>query len=517
MLLKSCTSIPKIIWQTAKSTPHPSATKLIESWKVKNPSYQLSFMNDLQCDQFIKDNFSPEFYNVYALLPLGIMKADMWRVAVVYVYGGIYADIDCECVVPLDTWLADYSLVVAVETDTGELSNFFFAATPKHPALLSVLNRLVELVPGDGPLENNNLFVQNFGQYGFSDGILQYYKTPDQVKKDNARFFTKTEQRITNHIRPTSYVAHYVASENWVGYDSWRKEQTRLLYEPKEMKPIKFITTFSKIGYEVYGKTWIETFSKNVLDPNISADIYVDFPIPETDRITLIDFDKAIPYHSDWVAEFTSKFTQHYYNQMMGVRFSYKAHVMIHALENNKDCYVIWLDGDCIFKPNQEFTSVVNVLYGNAVAVQREANGGEDHCESGFVLFDVDHPDAPHLLKQFKTNYEVENIIKMFAPFDGFVLYKSLAGIQYTNLNEVCGKQGIQSDPDETFLHPELKKRFLHNIGPTGKSSYANWKEFANADEFFKLVNAHPVIFENEMAEQRLALLDIQRATSKRH
>jgi hypothetical protein len=516
LLVKQNNKIPKLIWQTAKSTPHHSARKFIESWDLLNPKYQRILMDDERCDSFIKDNFSPEFYKVYASLPMGIMRADMWRVAVVYIYGGVYADIDCECVVPLDTWLADYSLVVAVETDNGELSNFFFAATPKHPALLSVLNRLLELVPGDGPLENNNLFVQNFGQYGFSDGILQYYKTPGQVKKDNTRFFTKTEQRITNHIHPTSYVAHYVASENWVGYDSWRKEQANLLYKPAEIKPIKFITTFSKIGYEVYGKTWIETFSKNVLDPNITADIYIDFSIPETDRITLIDFDKAIPYHNDWVNEFTSKFTEHYYNQMMGVRFSYKAHVMIHALENNKDCYVIWLDGDCIFKPNQEFASVVSVLYGNAVAVQREANGGEDHCESGFVLVDVDHPDAPYLLKQFKTNYEVENIIKMFAPFDGFVLYKSLAGIQYTNLNEVYGKQGIQGNPDETFLHPELKKRFLHNIGPTGKSSYANWKEFANSDKFFKLINTHPVMSENDMAKQRLALLNIQRTTCKR-
>ena len=258
-------------------------------------------MDDERCDSFIKDNFSSEFYNVYASLPMGIMRADVWRVAVVYIYGGVYADIDCECVVPLENWLANYSLIVAVETDAGELSNFFFAATPKHPALLSVLNRLLELVPSKGPLENNNLFVQNFGQYGFSDGILQYYKTPGQVKKDNARFFTKTEQRITNHIHPTSYVAHYVASENWVGYDSWRKEQANLLYKPAKIKPIKFITTFSKIGYEVYGKTWIETFSKNVLDPNITADIYVDFPIPETDRITLIDFDN-VDYYSKKVA-----------------------------------------------------------------------------------------------------------------------------------------------------------------------------------------------------------------------
>jgi hypothetical protein len=35
------------------------------------------------------------------------------------------------------------------------------------------------------------------------------------------------------------------------------------------MKPIKFITTFSKTGYEVYGKEWISSFSANVKEQDI--------------------------------------------------------------------------------------------------------------------------------------------------------------------------------------------------------------------------------------------------------
>lgn len=523
--------IPRIIWQTAKSTTHSSAVNLINTWKSKNPNYQYNFMNDVQCDQFIKDNFSSEFYAMYCSLPIGVMRADVWRVAVVYIYGGVYADIDCECVVPLDTWVDEYSLIISVETENGELANFFFAAKPKHPALLSVLNRLVELAPNNDSTYHN-LFVQNFGQYGFSDGVLKYfglndpdsmskggtsnyYNLTDLVKKDNARFFIKSEQRVNNHIFPTTYVAHYVASQNWIDYDSWRKHQY-VISKPSKAKPIKFITTFSKVGYEVYGKSWIKTFTENVIDKNISADIYVDFKIPKTKRINFIDFNKAIPSHKQWSGDFSDKFQGEYYPKMMGLRFSFKSFVMIHALENNSDCYIIWLDGDCIFKPNQDFSKIIDVLNGNAIAVQREHNGGEDHCESGFVLFDVDHPNLPQFLHQFKTNYQIDNIKTMGAPYDGFLIYKSLNNIPYMDLNDGYGRGGIQSDPNETFLHPELNKRFVHNIGPTGKNSYPSWEKYSTTDEFFNLITSTSSNMTSErINDQRKHLLNIRLVSRK--
>lgn len=255
------------------------------------------------------------------------------------------------------------------------------------------------------------------------------------------------------------------------------------------MKPIKFITTFSKTGYELYGKTWLQTFRDNVKDDNITVDLYIDFNIPSQEKINKVNYENAIPNHKQWINEFDSKYLGPLYNKKMGVRFSYKSFVMQHALQNNTGCYLIWLDGDCIFKPNQNFSNFQESLLNNKfIAVQREHVGGDDHCESGFVLFDTDHPDKQKFVDQFVNNYKIENVIQMGSPYDGFIIYRSLNGIDYVDLNDGYGRGGIQSDPNETFLHPELKCRFLHNIGPTGKSQYDTWSIYSKTDEYFKLM-----------------------------
>ena len=98
----------------------------------------------------------------------------------------------------------------------------------------------------------------------------------------------------------------------------------------------------------------------------------------------------------------------------------------------------------------------------------------------------------------------------MQEPFDGFVIYKCLDGIDYIDLNNGYGYDGIQSDPDKTFLHPELNKRFLHNIGPGGKSKYATWETYADQDEYFKMLNGSPEITPEEIQEIRQKLIDIR-------
>lgn len=275
------------------------------------------------------------------------------------------------------------------------------------------------------------------------------------------------------------------------------------------MKPIKFITTFSKTGYNVYGKEWISSFSANVKEKDITVDLYIDFPLSLTDsRINVINYDDAIPNHQRWLKQFESSFNGAVYNKKMGMRFSYKSFVMQHALQNNSNCYLIWLDGDCIFKPNQSFSDFQeNVLNKKFIAVQREHNGGEDHCESGFVLFDTDHKDKETFINQFNHNYLIDNIIKMGSPYDGFVIYKSLNGIDYVDLNNGFGKPGIQSDPSQTFLHPELNKRFLHNIGVSGKSQYTSWNTHCNSDQFFKLIRGKIKKTPEEIKQIRQSLI----------
>lgn len=286
------------------------------------------------------------------------------------------------------------------------------------------------------------------------------------------------------------------------------------------MKPIKFITTFSQVGYELYGKTWIDTFTKSVKEAHITADIYVDFPLKiNNSKINIVNYDKAIPMHRSWIENFNNSFDKFIYNKKMAVRFSYKAFVMQHALDNNKDCYVIWLDGDCIFKQSTYNNFVEKLLDSNAIACQREINGGFDHIESGIIIFDADHPDIKAFNKKFKSLYEVENLIKFDSPYDGFMVYQSLSQTKtsYTDLNEFFGTGGIQSDPSQTFLHPEINSRFHHNIGLTGKSQYSMWRVLNKSDDYFQLVqHGGTKITQKDIHKIRNLLLDKRNSLERR-
>lgn len=224
-MLEQNQKIPKLIWQTAKSTPHHQSHEYIKTWIDKNPEYEWLFMDDIRCDQFIKDNFNQEFYNMYKSLPFGVMRADVWRVCVVYVYGGIYVDTDCECIVPISQWINNYSLVVAEEVPNGDIANFAFAAEPKHEALLSCINRFIELYKSDSFMsKTSSTPIQNFGQYAFSDGVKRY-----SLNNVSDKVFRYNEQRFTNNKSSNSYIAHHVASISWGNYDSWRKDERNFL------------------------------------------------------------------------------------------------------------------------------------------------------------------------------------------------------------------------------------------------------------------------------------------------
>ena len=43
--------------------------------------------------------------SAFRAMPLGVMRADVFRYAAVYHHGGAYADVDTECFRPLESWV----------------------------------------------------------------------------------------------------------------------------------------------------------------------------------------------------------------------------------------------------------------------------------------------------------------------------------------------------------------------------------------------------------------------------
>jgi len=262
------------------------------------------------------------------------------------------------------------------------------------------------------------------------------------------------------------------------------------------MKQIKFVTTFSKNGYYVYGQYWIESFlefTKNY--KHITAVVYVDGMNPNTldydsNRVSVVDFNTALPDHSTWVKLFRKKSTHDQWNKDLAVKFSFKSFVMIDQLKNNNDCYVVWLDADCIFKSYEFDTFATDALQNNFIACQKES--GSEHVESGIVMFDAEHTDKQRFLNRFESFYMNPVEFNSFGQFfDGYAINRALAntGVSCNDLNENYGLGGIQSDPECTFMNPLLKERFYHNIGITGKRNYQKWQDFAKIDPLFQLIH----------------------------
>ena len=131
---------PKNIFQTHKNIEYiksnNSLNNATESWK-NHDNFNYHFYNDEQCSKFMKqiENKFPGINKQYNRLPLKVMKADLWRYCVIYIYGGIYADTDTVLVDnPLMFININAKLVVVPENDV-HMCQWVFSAPKDSPIL----------------------------------------------------------------------------------------------------------------------------------------------------------------------------------------------------------------------------------------------------------------------------------------------------------------------------------------------------------------------------------------------
>ena len=63
-------------------------------WKKLNPDYKIHLYSDFACAEFITKHFSREYIKCFLKLKDGPIRADFWRLCILYKNGGVYSDID---------------------------------------------------------------------------------------------------------------------------------------------------------------------------------------------------------------------------------------------------------------------------------------------------------------------------------------------------------------------------------------------------------------------------------------
>jgi hypothetical protein len=193
--------IPKNIFRTFKHDFNESVKK---SWTDKHPDYNYYFFNDQQCMNFIKNNFSLEIFETYKTLNIGAPRADLFRCCVLFLYGGIYIDIDCECVERIDDYIKDYSFVCPVDTERARfaLFNAFMASSPRNNILYHMIQKIVHHTRNKLYSEKHSGKGDAFSATGpgalgscFSDLLGNPYKTEynEGVYEHDIPYFTRID------------------------------------------------------------------------------------------------------------------------------------------------------------------------------------------------------------------------------------------------------------------------------------------------------------------------------------
>lgn len=157
MHTKASVPIPHVIHQTWKHGDVPPELQVLQkSWTERNPDFSYRFWTDADIARFVEDEH-PELLPVFHGYSIPIARVDLARYLILRRFGGVYADLDMECLKPIEDLIAGRSFVVGLEPEEhGQrakaverglpriLCPSFLASAPAHPFWDHLLARLVE-------------------------------------------------------------------------------------------------------------------------------------------------------------------------------------------------------------------------------------------------------------------------------------------------------------------------------------------------------------------------------------
>lgn len=142
--------IPRILHQTWKTEQIPPAMQAhAASWKQHHPDWEHRLWTDAMNRDFIRREV-PGFLPVYDSYPHAIQRVDAARYFILRHHGGVFVDLDFECLRNIEPLLQDRQFVVGTEPEeharthgmAAIVSNAFMASVPGHPLLQRVCEQL---------------------------------------------------------------------------------------------------------------------------------------------------------------------------------------------------------------------------------------------------------------------------------------------------------------------------------------------------------------------------------------
>jgi len=142
--------IPKKIFQCYK-TIDGVPNKVINNLKKNNPNWEYILYDDKMCIEFLDTHYGKKYSDKFKSIKKGAHKADLWRLCMLYMYGGAYIDVDYELLVPLDSIIENETFITPYTNtfltrivNANNIYNAFIITKPKHPVIYDCIQRIMK-------------------------------------------------------------------------------------------------------------------------------------------------------------------------------------------------------------------------------------------------------------------------------------------------------------------------------------------------------------------------------------
>ena len=187
--------IPKIIMQTYKDNYiHPFIYTNIQRVLNTNPNYDYYFITDETILPLIQNNFEPRVLNAFLSIKSGAAKSDFIRYIFLYLYGGIYYDLDVDINMNLDTFIkpdADFIFFTIIDNKPHQhsiIEQFIIMISKENSIMKHIIDEMVTRILKK---TEENIFLTT-GPRMFEDVI---YNLIENQELYNIRQLFTTEQK----------------------------------------------------------------------------------------------------------------------------------------------------------------------------------------------------------------------------------------------------------------------------------------------------------------------------------
>lgn len=318
--------IPKIIHQSYKEKVHKNMYNAISSWKLMNVNYEYKYWNDQDCYDLIKNNFDETILDAYNMLYAGAYKSDIFRLCMLYLYGGVWTDISSVCEEPIDKIIEKKnSLILTIDypcqVTCGNIYQAFIVCEEKNNIIKYILDYTVERVINNEEFNKTYNYISKdtvavTGPTIFAMALNQYLErgVNDFFKDESIKIGKKNIKLLAHKPLAILYKNNKIITTK---YDLWWNDRTSRHYSQYFTNGYvykkKLVDVVRNPEYDTIFQIWIQdkfvtenmynNIQKNIElndDMNfkfITNDIFLDM-IKDDDEFPLLEtvYKKLKPY-----------------------------------------------------------------------------------------------------------------------------------------------------------------------------------------------------------------------------